>query len=149
MSLHARRRIVLAVVERLTGLPTTGNRVHAGRAAPAPVASTPYLLVYARREQSAPITAKGPQRKLQREPVLAIEAVTASADDDDALADTIAAEVEAAMAADPTLGGICRDLYLSSTNLDARAEGETRTGRTRLEFTVTYFTAADRPDESL
>lgn len=144
--MHARRRIVLAAVAALTGLPSTGARVHAGRAAPAPVASTPYLLVYARQEQSASATMRGPGRKLQRELTLAVEAVTASADDDDALADTIALEVEAALAANPTLGGVCGDLYLASTALDARHEGESRTGRVRLEFTVTYFTAADRPD---
>lgn len=149
MPLHARRRIVMAAVQFLTGLPTTGDRVRAGRAAPAPVADTPCLLVYARAEQSATLTAKGPQRKLQRQATLAVEGVTASSDDNDELADAIALEVEQALAADPTLGGVCRDLFLSSTNLDARAEGESRTGRVRLEFTVTYFTTADRPDESL
>lgn len=147
--LHARRRIVLAAVTALTGLPTTGDRVKPGRAAPMPVASTPYLLVYARPERSASLTMKGPGRKLQRELTLAVEAVMGSADDNDEQSDTIALEVEQALAADPTLGGVCRDLVLSSTLPDASAEGETRVGRTRFEFIVTYFTAADRPDVSL
>lgn len=148
MSVHARRKIVLAAVQALTGLPTTGTNVKPGRAAPLPVAQAPYLLVYARAERSAPVTAKGPGRKLQHELTLAVEGITVSADDDE-LADALALEVEQALAADPTLGGACRDLFLGSTNLDARAEGETRTGHIRLEFSVTYFTAAARPDVSL
>jgi hypothetical protein len=145
---HARRSIVAAAVAVLTGLPTTGTRVKPGRAAPMPVAQAPYLLVYGRIERSAPITI-GRGRKLQRELTLRVEAVTASADDSDDQVDQIAAEVEAALAADPTLGGRAKDLWLATTDLDARAEGEARTGRARLEFTVSYHTVAAAPDQAV
>lgn len=145
MALHARRQIVQAVAARLAGLPLTGSRVYAGRAAPKASGSTPFLLVYGRREQSAPMTMGRDRRALQRELTLAIEAVTASADDNDDQVDAIALEVERAMAADPHLGGLCRDLYLVSTALDARADGESRMGRARFEFTIIYITPAADP----
>ena len=151
MPLHARQSIILAAKAALTGLPTTEDRVHEGRADPQAADATPFLLVYARPEASAPATMKGPERKLQRELVLAVEGVTAEAGDDsgDALLNTIALEVETALAGNPTLGGACRDLYLARTDPNARAEGEHRTGRIRLEFTVLYFTAANAPHASL
>lgn len=149
--LHARRLIVLAAKARLTGLATTGSSVFEGLAGPKAAAATPYLLVYARPEQSGPLTMKGAARKLQRELTLAIEGVTAESGTDagDALLDVIAAEVETALAGEPTLGGACSDLYLSRTDPNARAEGEHRTGRIRLEFIVTYFTAANAPHQAI
>jgi len=147
---HARRLIITAAIAALQPLIAAGTviAIKAGRAAPMPVAQVPYLLVYGRRERSAAATMGGANRKLQRELTLAIEAVTASADDNDELVDTIAAAVEAALAGDPTLDKNAKDLVLSATDLDARAEGETRTGRARLEFTVTYFTVASAPDQA-
>ncbi len=145
--IHARAKIVAAVVAALTGLPTTAGRVKAGRAAPMPVAQTPYLLVYGRREASAPLTMGRAGRKLQRQLTLSVEAITVSALDNDGEIDAIAAEVEAALAADPTLGGLVQDLFLSATDLDATVEGETRTGRARLDYTVNYITVAAAPDQ--
>lgn len=145
--MHARRKIVLAATQALQGLVTAGlvTSVKAGRAAPMPVAQAPYLLVYGRAEASQPLTMGGPRRKLERSLTLAIEIVTASADDSDELADALSAEVELPLAGDPTLGGAAKDLWLSNTLLDARAEGETRTGRARLEFTVLYHAVASDP----
>lgn len=149
--LHARRQIVLAAKARLTGLATTADRVHEGLAGPKAATATPYLLVYARPEESGAITARGPARRLQRELTLAIEGVTAEtgADAGDALLDTIALEVESALAGEPTLGGACSDLVLRRTDPNARAEGEHRTGRIRFEFIVTYFTAANAPGAAI
>lgn len=145
---HARRFIVLAAVAQLGQVPGV-TAVRAGRAAPLPAATAPYLLVYARREDSRSTTLDDDDRRLQRELALYVDIVTASADDDDALADGLALEVEKAMAADTTLGGLVKDLELRRTDLDARAEGETRTGRARLEFAVEYHTSAARPDQVL
>ena len=147
--MHVRRLIVLAVVARLSQVPGV-TAVKAGRAAPMPVASAPYLLVYARGEESRSTTLDDDDaRRLQRDLVLAIDIVTASADDDDAATDALALEVEMAMAADTTLGGLVEDLELRRTDLDARAEGETRTGRARLEYLVAYHTSVTRPDQAL
>lgn len=148
--MHVRRRIVLAVKAALQSLVDDGvvTSVSAGRAAPQPVARAPYLLIYARAEQSRS-TELDDERCLQRDLVLAIEAVFASAEDSDDKGDDLALAIETAMAADDTLGGLIHDIELARTDLDARAEGETRLGRVRLEFGVQYFTAAGRPDASL
>lgn len=146
---HARRSIVLAATTALTGLATTGARVHASRAWPVEAANTPCLLVYARTERSAPMTMKGAARRLARELTLAVEGVVAETTDSDATLDLIASEVETALAADPTMGGACMDLVLTSTEIDARADGEFRAGRVRLEFSVTYHTAANAPDTTI
>lgn len=147
--MHVRRLIVLAVVARL-GQVAGVTAVKAGRAAPMPVATAPYLLVYARREESLSTTLDDDdERRLQRQLVLAVDIVTASATDDDAATDALALEVETAMAADTTLGGLVKDLELRRTDLDARLEGETRTGRARLEYLVEYHTTAQRPDQAL
>ncbi len=149
MPLHARRQIVLAAVAVLTGLSTTAGRVHPGRASPSPVVKTPFLLVYARTEESREISSDDHGRRMQRELILAVEGVTASADDDDALSDAIALEVEQAIEGNPTLGGLVKDVVLARTTMAGGAEGESRTGRVRLEFTVEYHTTAGRPDISL
>lgn len=144
---HARSTIVAAAVTALGDLSTV-DRVKAGRAAPMPVAQAPYLLVYGRSERSQPMTMRGPARRLERELTLAVEIVTALADNDEQ-ADAIALEVERALCADPTLGGVAKDLWLSLTMLEANADGEARTGRARLEFSVTYHTAANAPDQAI
>lgn len=148
--MHARRRIVLAVVGKLRPLVEAGlvTAVSPGRAAPAPVADAPYLLVYARTEQSRSINTDD-DRVMQRVPTLAVEAVFASVEDSDAAGDDLALAVEVALAGDVTLGGLIKDIELARTDLDARAEGETRLGRVRLEFAVEYHTTAGRPDVSI
>ena len=146
--LHARRQIVIAVTQALTGLATTGANVHAGRAWPVETAATPCLLVYARREQSGSDT-MGPSRKLRRELTLSVEGLVAESVDSDATLDAIAFEVETALAADPKLGGLCLDLEISATDIAANAEADTRQGRIRLDFTVFYRTAATAPGVSV
>lgn len=148
--MHAAWQIVLAAKQRLLGLATTGDSVHIGRSTPMSIARAPFLLVFARPDQSAPIAGSGASRKLQRDLTLAIEGVVGECDDEagEALVWQIAAEIEAALAGDPTLGGTCRDLFLTSTDPNARAEGESRTGRIRLEFTIRYFTAANAPHQA-
>lgn len=146
--MHARRQIVTAAVQQLGALASIApEKIKPGRAAPMPVASAPYLLVYGRREQSA-LATMGRSPSLQRLLTLRVEVVTAG-DDNDELVDQIAAEVEAALMGNDTLGGACKSLYLSATDLDARAEGETRIGRAWLDFTVMYFTVAPSPEAAV
>jgi hypothetical protein len=102
-----------------------------------------------RTEDSRAVSEDDTGRRLRRAPVLAIEAVFASVEDSDAGADDLAEPIERTLYADPTLGGLVKDLDLVRTVLDARTEGETRVGRARLEFELEYHTAAGRPDASL
>jgi hypothetical protein len=143
--LHVRRQLVNAVVQVLANLATTGPRVHADRTWPVESGATPCLLVYARNERSGSDTMGGPSRRLRRELTLSVEGLVAETGDSDATLDAIAFEVETALAADPKLGGLCLDLQITSTDIAANAEGETRQGRIRLDFTIIYRTAANAP----
>lgn len=146
--LHVRRQLVLAIVTRLeAGVP--GVTVKAGRTAPLDAASLPYILVHARQEQARSVTSRGDEVRLQRRLSVLIDVVHADAGDDDGEADRLCALVEKAMYAEPTFGGLAHDLEGPDTTLDARAEGETRLGRARLEYAVEFFTTALRPDQHL
>lgn len=146
--LHARRQIVLAIVERL-GHGVPGVTVKAGRSAPLPVERAPYILVHARREAAASVTSRGDDVRLQRRLSVLIDIVHADAEDDDGAADAWCLLVEKAMQAEPTFGGLLQDLEGPETTLDARAEGETRIGRARLEYFLEYHTTALRPEQHL
>lgn len=148
MSLHVRRQLVLAIVERLeSGGP--GVPVKPGRTAPLPVATAPYILVHARREQAASVTSRGDEVRLQRRLLVRIDIVHADPEDDDGAADALCLQVETAMQADPSFGRLVHDLEGPETTLDAWAEGETRIGRARLEYQLEYHTTAQRPDQHL
>lgn len=150
--LHVRRQIVQAAVALLQRDVAGVTAVSAGRAAPLPVARTPYLLVYARSEEARPIA--GPRggvdddsERLQRLLTLVVEIVVADdATDSDARLDGFCLEVERAMAADRRLGGLAEDLVLARSELAARFETESRIARGRLEYSVEYHTTALRPD---
>lgn len=148
MSLHVRRQIVLAIVDCLRSA-VPGVTVRAGRSAPLPTATLPYVLVHARRETAASVTSRGDDVRLQRRLSVLIDIVHADAEDDDGAADGFCLLVEKAMQADPTFGWLLHDLEGPDTTLDARAEGETRIGRARLEYQLEYHTTALRPDQHL
>lgn len=144
--MHARRAIVNAAAAALNPLPTTGDRVYPGRTRPLDAATAPYLLVYARREQSASATMRGAARKLERRVDLVVEGIDTGTTDTDAVLDSIAEDVEAAIAADPTLGGTARDLELTSTDITvASDDAENRVVAIRITFAVAYMTAANDP----
>ena len=145
--MHVRRQIVNAAATALQGLATTGTRVYAGRSWPVPSSASAYLLVYARQEQSASATTGGAARKLLRQMRLIVEGIDSRAADDDAILDTIAAEVETALMADPTLSGEAKDIHLVQTDMIVTADdNDRRIAQVRLEFTATYLTAANAPE---
>ena len=148
--MHARRAIVNAAAAALANLPSTGARVYPGRAWPMAADGPPYLLVYARREQSQPLIMTASTRKLGRALTLIVDGIETGGTDDDAALDAIAAEVEAALAEDPSLGGAARDLWLTQTTLDVSPQdSERRIARVQLEFSVTYQTTAAAPETAL
>lgn len=143
---HARQAIVSAVAAALADLPSTGSRVYQGRSWPLRPDDGAYLLIYGRREVAQPISNVAISRRMERQLALVVEGWSAGAVDDDAVLDGIAAEVEAAITTDPTLGGAVRDLWLVRTDIDVTtSESEQRLGRVRLEFAVTYHTRVPDP----
>ena len=60
--------------------------------------------------------------------------------------DTIAVEVEKAIAADRTLGGRSKDAYLTSTDIEFNSEGEKPLAFMTLNYNVEYYTQEQNPD---
>lgn len=153
MADHVRRQIRDAVVQALTGLPTTAARVYVGRARPLAPAHEPTLLVYTRSE-TAVRGAGGRQPKLDRVVILDVEGRVSLPDAPDDVLDQIAVEVEAAMwgLADQLgtfLNGLARDIKLVSTEVIAEAAGERHIGGVRLEYAVAYRTSEGAPGSAV
>ncbi|MCA1381298.1 hypothetical protein [Bradyrhizobium sp. BRP23] len=149
MADHVRKQIRDAVVARLTGLPSTGNRVYVGRTRPLGAAHKPTLLIYTRSE-TASRTVKGVPPKLDRVMILDVEGRVSLADVPDDTLDQIAGEIEAAMwdlfdGRGTFINGLAMDIKPVSTELIAEAAGERHIGGVRVEYLVTYRTAEGAP----
>ena len=145
---HVRSQIRDAVVAALENLPTTGSRVYAGRTRPLAKDHAPTILVYA-IEESSDVDAMGANATLFRNLTLAVEGRVIGAETPDAALDRIAAEVEPAIVADPTLGGIAREVTLTATRINAQAPGESQAGEIRMEFRVQYRTIESAPQTAV
>ena len=136
---HMRKQIGDAVVTAVTGLATTGANVFKSRVYPNEQSKLPLLCIYTLIEESEIIT-MGTPYKYQRDLEVMIEGYAkATTSLDDAL-DQISLEVEEAMAADITLGGLAKNTLLGSTEVDMVGEGEVPVGVIKLTYLVRYVT---------
>jgi hypothetical protein len=140
---HARKQIRDAFVAALTGLPTAGARVEASRVFPVASPFLPTILIYTIEETSQASGMDRPQ-PLQRLLTVAVECAAEAADVDDVL-DAMAAEIETAIGADETLGGLVLDVTLLRTQIGLESPGRARSGRARLDFGVLYRTRSANP----
>jgi len=140
---HLRKQIRDQVVTALTGLTTTGARCTGSSVWPTEKGVLPALRIYTRRE-SAEISVPDSvgEKSYQRDLDLVVEGRADGTDFDDQL-DQIALEVEGALEADVTLGGLAWDIELTSTEVDM-ARGDKPIGSIELTYRVRYHaTAAD------
>lgn len=147
---HARTQIRNAAAAALTGLATTGTRVFKSRAHPVANADLPCLLVYCDDEQSIERVTIGNPSRLRRELNLIVRGMvkTSTALDDEL--DKIAKEVEVAIAANLTLGGLVRDgVWLASINTTINEEMEKPCGEIVIIFSATYSTNSNAPEIAL
>jgi hypothetical protein len=137
---HVRKQIRDDVVTTLTGLTTTGTRVFASRVYPNEAGKLPLLCVYSLNEASELIAMNGNQ--LLRSLEIVVEGYAkAKANLDDTL-DTIAKEVEEALAVDPTRGSIAHKTVINDTEISLSEEGEQPIGVIRMSFQVDYVTTS-------
>jgi len=140
---HARQAIREAVVAALTGLPTTGGSVKDTWPYATPPEDMPALRIYTPGEQAddrasdlGPIQGRAVTLLIvgYAEGVLVAETL-----------DTIAAEVEVALAASGNLGGLVK--LIDYQSMTALVEGETkkRSGEIRLTYSILYRTARADP----
>lgn len=135
---HARQTIREAAATLLTGLTTTGSRVFQSRAVPQE--SLPCLLIKTPNEEAVPGTIGNLVERHLNLIVTGYAKQSATVDD---VLDTIAAEVETAMA-----GFSYRNEY-KSTDSDFEERLEKPVGFIEITFVVTYLTATGTPGTPL
>lgn len=149
MANHLRTQIRDKVVTVVTGLATTGSRVHAARPGTRPLRSLPALIVYTNGEDINLASGQRGSRRLERPLDLVIEAYVAETSDPDKTLDTINKEVEVVMAADPTLGALAKDSYLMRVEKEQDDEAEKPTWLLRMTYYCEYHTRETAPDAAL
>lgn len=145
MSDHVRKQIRDAVKTTLAGLTTTGARAFTSRVYPLAMNEYPCILIYTKEEAARIATLDAPRRS-ERTLTLTVEAVTQlSAVLDDTL-DQICKEVEVALTAAPTLGGLSQDLWLARTEVQLNDEGAIPFGKALMEWSIEYDVHEFTPD---
>jgi len=145
MANHIRQQIREYFGTNLTGLSTTGSNVYESRVYPIENSKLPALIIYTKSETSEPIVI-GTDRVMSRELSVVVEGYEKATSNFDDTIDTISKEVEEAIAADRTLGGLAKDTYLESTQIDFNAEGEKPLGFVSLTFISNYYVKEKNPD---
>lgn len=130
---HARQQIREAIATRVTGLTTCGTRVFQSRMVPQE--TLPCLLVATNDEEINPGTIGSVYERFLTVSIRGLAKVTSTLDD---TLDTIAAEVETAMAAEYWA-------ELTAINVDFDETLDKPAGRIELLYRVTYRTAASVP----
>jgi hypothetical protein len=130
------------VQARLAGLGVAvyGGQVYPQTVLPSLVVQTPEEVV-----QEDAHTMGWPDRTTRTLPLEIACRAQATADLDDVL-DTLAADVEAAMAGDVRLGGLCKSIVYSGATLELSAEVEPPVGLLRMAYEVQYRVSASAPD---
>ena len=145
MANHIRQQIREKFGTTLTGLTTTGSNVYESRVYPLENASLPALIIYTKSETSEPIVI-GTQRLMSRELSVVVEGYAKATSNFDDTIDTISKEVEEAISADRTLGGLAKDTYVESTEIEYTGDGEQPVGYVTLTFLTNYYVQETNPD---
>ena len=140
--MHYRQRIRETLAIRLAAAETlAGPNVFTSRA-------RPILEILQKREAVLSVytadetSARSPDgHLLTRSLTVSVEAAAGGGDDLDAILDHLAEQVEAAIDADPTLGGLLSDdLELTATTSEISARGNQQVGAFRMDFEAKYLT---------
>ncbi|UXY13863.1 hypothetical protein N8I74_11070 [Chitiniphilus purpureus] len=147
--MHLRAQIRTALAALLQGLPSTGTRVYQSRSLPVDPAHLggPCLLVWCGAEQIDQTLAGAPQLRRQVEVTARIVAKdTASLED---VLDQAIAEVEAAIAAQFTVGGLIpAGLRLDRIDTGIDQSLERPVGMAQLTWRGEYYTQRGNPHQS-
>lgn len=143
---HVRKAIIAALAVRVTGLTTTGANVFTQRKYPADEERLPCHLIYRGDEISEPAEMGRSPREMTRVFEAMVETIASGEGADDQL-DDAAAEVEAALASDRTLGGLVRDAFVTRWQPGPVLDdtGRKRMSSARVVVRITYFTTDSDP----
>lgn len=136
---HVRKQIRDNIVTTITGLATTGSNVYRTRVYPLADAKLPGLAVFTDSEEIEPSTITPPRTQM-RTLTVRIEAFVKGVSNFDDQLDTISEEVEEALAADITRGGLAQDTRITGFEADFSGEGDQPVGVGRISVSVDYVT---------
>jgi hypothetical protein len=136
---HVRKQIRDNIVTTITGLATTGSNVYRTRVYPLADAKLPGLAIFTDSEEIEPSTITPPRTQM-RTLTVRIEAFVKGVSNFDDQLDTISEEVEEALAADITRGGLAQDTRITGFEADFSGEGDQPVGVGRISVSVDYVT---------
>lgn len=136
---HVRKTIRDDITTTLTGLTTTGSNVYQTRFYPLAEAKLPGLCIYTNSESTETSTLKTPRTQMRTMEVMVEAYVKGVSNIDDTL-DTIAVEVEEALATDITRGGNAKDTKVASFEATFTGDGDQPVGVGRFTVEVLYAT---------
>lgn len=136
---HLRNQIRDAVVSRLTGLSTTGSNVFRSRIYPLENNKLPGLCIFTKSEATTFDTLTRP-RSISRVLEIGVEAYVKATSNYDNTLDTIAVEVEEAIASDVTFSNLAKDTQVTSFEADFSGDGEQPVAIGRFTIEVNYRT---------
>ena len=145
MANHVRQQIREYFGTTLTGLTTTSSNVYESRVYTLQEDTLPSLVIYTKSETSEPIVI-GTDRVMSRELSVVVEGYWKATSNFDDTIDTISKEVEEAISADRTLGGLAKDTYVESTEIEYTGDGEQPVGYVTLTFLTNYYVQETNPD---
>lgn len=145
MANHVRKQLRDAVAAAVTGLTTTGSRVSGYRVYALDAGTElPALSVYIESEEGDTATVHGPAL-VERRPSLHVRGFAAAASGVEDTLDTIAKEVETALASGVTVSG--KTVRLSYRGCEVQWEaGDQPCGAIDLRFEAVLFNSATTPD---
>lgn len=141
---HVRQSLRAAVIAAVTGLASTGSRVYAARVYPLQAAQMPALSVATVGESAEP-RGMGFADVIER--VVTVE-VTGHARETAGLADTldtIAEEVETALGAGVSVGGVTVALDYAGAEINFSGEVDQPVGTVAMRWTALLFTLSNAP----
>lgn len=142
---HARQQVRDAVATTVTGLTTTGARVYPGRIHPISRLRLPCLFVYSLEEavdDSGEVMGLDQWRRL----TVAVEAIAEANQSLDDTLDDICAEVETAVHADVTLGGLTKWCEYTGVEIELDEGMQKPVGSARMTFMAEYRVDATDPE---
>ena len=141
---HVRKQIRDQFVTLLTaGVTLVSSRVYATRVYPLTQAKLPAITVTIGSESSGLMTmgATMGSKSMDRTVDIAVSVYENATASLDSAIDAIAVQIEEAIGADFTLGGIAKESVLTSTSIDFSGETEQPVGIATLTFSVRYVTS--------
>jgi len=136
---HVRKTIRDHITTTLTGLTTTGSNVFQTRLFPVEESKLPALCIYTKSEATEYATLTQSRTQIRELEVIVEAYVKGTANIDDTL-DTIAVEVEEALASDVTRNSNAKDTRVTSVDIDFNGDAEQSVGVARFTVAVDYVT---------